>query len=165
MIEAAGHEVAVVDQAGLDRVSERHANHELAAARTGQLCGRQRDAKVVRRVARLGRREEVVHEVHVANEDGVPEGGVHRVGLSAADQRHPVTASEVPHLVAAGVDWAAPNAGWSTRGSRGYGPEAPCVTWLRGRRTLPVPRNARSASTCVSWPAAAVRDAFAGLDG
>ena len=50
--------------------------------------------------------KEVIHEVHVANEDGVPEGGVHRVGLSAADQRHPVTASEVPHLVAAGVDWA-----------------------------------------------------------
>ena len=106
VIEAAGHEVAVVDQAGLDGVTERHAEHQVAAASLGQLRGRQRDAEVVRRVARLGRRQEVVHEVHITNEDGVPERGVHRIGLAAADQRQPVTTAEIPDLVAAGADRA-----------------------------------------------------------
>src|SRR5580658_5881541 len=106
VIEAAGHEVAVVDQARLDGVTERHAEHQVAAAAAGQLRGGQRDAEVVRRVARLGRREEVVHEVHVTDEHGVPERRVDGIGLAAADQRHPVTTAEVADLVAAGADRA-----------------------------------------------------------
>ena len=81
VIEAAGHEVAVVDQARLDGVTERHAEHQVTAGAAGQLRGGQRDAEVVRRVARLGRREEVVHEVHITDEHGVPERRVDGIGL------------------------------------------------------------------------------------
>ena len=106
MIEAAGHEVAVVDQPGLDRVPDRHPEHQVPAGAPGQLGGGQRDAEIVGGVARLGRREEVVHEVHVADQHRVPERGVDRVGLAAADQGGALAAAELGDLVAARVDRA-----------------------------------------------------------
>ena len=145
VIEAAGHEVAVVDQARLDRVTERHAEHQVTAGAAGQLRGGQRDAEVVRRVARLGRREEVVHEVHITDEHGVPERRVDGIGRAAADQRHPVTTAEVPDLVAARADRAGfQGRDGARRGSPGYGPEAAGATGQTGRRTWPAPRSARA---------------------
>ena len=166
VIEAAGHEVAVVDQPRLDRVTERHAEHQVTAGAAGQLRGGQRDAEVVRRVARLGRREEVVHEVHIADEHGVPERGVDGIGRAAADQRHPVTTAEVPDLVAARADRAGSQGrDGARRGSPGYGPEAPCATGQTGRRTWPAPRSARAPAPASGGRPRATRgvDAVAGL--
>jgi hypothetical protein len=88
------------------RVPDRHPDHQISAGAPGQLGGGQGDAEVVCGVAGLGRGEEVVHEVHVADQHGVPERGVDRVGLAAADQGGAVAAAEVPDLVAACVDRA-----------------------------------------------------------
>ena len=60
VVEPAGHEVAVINQPRLDRVAQRDAEHQVAAAAAGQVGGGKRDAEVVGGVASLRRREEVV---------------------------------------------------------------------------------------------------------
>src|SRR5580704_1543786 len=54
-------------------------------------------------MARLGLRKEVVHEIDIAHECCVPERGVDRVRLSAANERGRTCATELRDLLAAGL--------------------------------------------------------------
>src|SRR5208282_1982997 len=71
----------------------------------------QRHAEIVRRVAGLGLRKEVVHEIHVAHKCGVPERSVDGVRLSTADQRAWAAAPELRDLLATGLDRAGTQGG------------------------------------------------------
>ena len=62
-------------------------------------------------MAGLGRRQEIVHEVDVAHQRGVPERREDRVGLAAADQRARAVAAEIRDLRAAGLDRAGAQGG------------------------------------------------------
>ena len=103
VIEPTGHEVAVVDEARLHRVANRHPEHQVTTAPTGQLGSGERHPEVVGGVARLRWCEEIVHEVHVADQHGVPEHGVDRVGATAADEVDSLSA-ELTYLVTADID-------------------------------------------------------------
>src|SRR5580704_16992414 len=62
-------------------------------------------------MAGLGLRKEVVHEIDIAHECGVPERSIDRVRLSAADQRARAGAAELRDLLATGLDRAGPQGG------------------------------------------------------
>jgi hypothetical protein len=67
VVEATRHKVAVVYEARLYGVCQRHTEHQIAPA-AARVVGRcQRHAKVVRRMAGLGRGREVVHEIDVSH--------------------------------------------------------------------------------------------------
>src|SRR5208282_6910453 len=51
-------------------------------------------------MAGFSRRKEIVHEIDVAHEHGMPEGRVDWVGLSAIDQRARASAAELRNLLA-----------------------------------------------------------------
>jgi len=55
-------------------------------------------------MAGLGRRQEIVHEVDVAHQRGVPERCEDWVGVAPADQRARAVAAEIRDLCAAGLD-------------------------------------------------------------
>ena len=95
----------MINQPRLDRVAQRDAEHQVASATAGQVGGGERDAEVVGGVASLRRREEVVHEIDVADQHRVPERGVDRVRLTAADKRDPVTTAELIDLISTRVHW------------------------------------------------------------
>ncbi len=98
MVEAAPHEVGVIDESRLDGVGQSDPEHQIASTSARILSGGQRHAEIVRRMASLALREEVVHEVNVAHQCGVPESCVDRVRLAAADQRTRATATEIRDL-------------------------------------------------------------------
>jgi hypothetical protein len=62
-------------------------------------------------MAGLVRGQEVVHEVDVAHQGGVPERRVDRVGLPAADQHTRAASPEVGDLLAAGLNRASAQGG------------------------------------------------------
>jgi hypothetical protein len=104
VVEAAAHKVGVINEAGLHRVAQCYSEHQITTAATHVVRHRQRHAEIVRRVAGFGWGQEVVHEIDVAHERGVPAGRVDRVRLSAADQRAAAGAAELGDLLATGLD-------------------------------------------------------------
>ena len=62
-------------------------------------------------MAGLGRRQEIVHEVDVAHQRGVPERCEDWVGVAPADQRARAVAAEIRDLCAAGLDRAGTQGG------------------------------------------------------
>ena len=105
------HEVGVIDKPGLDAVAQRHPEHQVAAAAAHILGDGQRHAEIIRRMAGLGLRKEVVHEIDIAHECGVPERGVDRVSLPATNQRGRAGAAELRDLLATGLDRAGSQGG------------------------------------------------------
>jgi hypothetical protein len=111
VVEATRHKVAVVYEARLYGVCQRHTEHQIAPA-AARVVGRcQRHAKVVRRMAGLGRGQEVVHEIDVSHQGGVPERRVHRIGVAAADQGTWPGGTEVRDLLPALLDGGRPQGG------------------------------------------------------
>src|ERR1700683_5152295 len=62
-------------------------------------------------MARLGLRKEVVHEIDVAHERGMPERSIDRARLSATDERARAGAAELRNLRATRLDRAGPEGG------------------------------------------------------
>ena len=111
VVEAARHEVGMINEARLDRVAQGHPEHQVAAAAADVVGNGQRHAEIVRRMAGFGLGQEVVHEIDVAHECGVPERGVDRVRLSTADQRARAGAAELRNLLATGLNRAGAQGG------------------------------------------------------
>jgi len=72
VIESARHEVAVIHQARLHGVGQRHTEHQITPAAARVFRGSQRHAEIVCRVACFGGRQEIIHEVDVSHERRVP---------------------------------------------------------------------------------------------
>ena len=110
VVESARHEVGVIDEARLNGLGCRDPEHQVAAATVRVFGGGQDRSEIVRRMAGLGRGEEVVHETDVAHQCGVPECRVDGICWPAADQRARASAAEFRDLLTTGdifqdVDW------------------------------------------------------------
>jgi hypothetical protein len=106
VIESARHEVAVIHQARLHGVGQRHTEHQVTPAAARVFRGSQRHPEIVGRVACFGGRQEIIHEVDVSHERRMPERGIDWICLSASDQRTRTSPAKVGDLRAAGLDRA-----------------------------------------------------------
>src|SRR5580698_7000045 len=101
----------MINEARLDRVAQGYPEHQVSAAATDVVCNRQRNAEIVRRMAGFALGQEVVHDIDIAHECGVPERGVNRVRPSTADQRARAGATKLCNLLATSLNRAGPEGG------------------------------------------------------
>src|ERR1700679_2524789 len=101
----------MIHKARLDGVAQTNCQHEVAAAAADVVGDGQRHAEIVRRVAGFGLGQEVVHEIDVTNERGVPERRVEWICAAAADERAWTGATELRYLLATGLDRAGAEGG------------------------------------------------------
>src|SRR5580658_7443994 len=96
----------MINKARLHGVAQTNCQHEVAAAAADVVGYGQRHAEIVRRVTGFGLGQEVVHEIDVTNERGVPERRVEWICAAAADERAWTGATELRNLLATGPDRA-----------------------------------------------------------
>src|SRR5277367_2709480 len=101
----------MINEARLDRVAQGHPEHQFPAAATDVVSNRQRNAEIVRRMAGFALGQEVVHDIDVAHERGVPERSVDRVRPSTADQHARAGATKLFNLLATSLNRAGPEGG------------------------------------------------------
>jgi hypothetical protein len=111
VIEAAAHEVGVINEARLHCVAQCHSQHQIAASAAHVVGDSQRYAEVIRGMAGFGLSKEVIHEIDITHECRVPEGSVDRVCFSAADQRAWTCATELGDLLVTGLNRASAQGG------------------------------------------------------
>src|ERR1700689_4531582 len=104
VVEAAAHEVGVINEPRLHRVAQRHPEHQVAAAAPYIVSDGQRHAEIVGRVARFCWGQKVVHEIDITHERGMPERCVDWVRLSSANKRRWAAATELGDLLPTGLD-------------------------------------------------------------
>src|ERR1700733_1736357 len=98
----------MIDKARLDRVAQGHCEHQIATAATNVIGDGQRHAEVICGVSGFSLGQNVVHEIDVAHEYGVPERRVNGVRLPAADQHTWAATAELCNLLATGLNGAGP---------------------------------------------------------
>src|SRR5271170_7487578 len=92
-------------------------------------------------MAGFSRRKEIVHEIDVAHEHGMPEGRVDRIRLSAAGQRTRAAAAELGDLLATRLHRAQR---CSNPANQGCESAIACATPARGPRIRRARRTLRA---------------------